>query len=204
MSPRRLAATAVLACLVLGGGACGIPEGTATPIDDKDLPAALRGTSTTTTPSSPTGSPSDVSVYWIRERRLVPESISFEKAPSVDRLLSLLERGPGSGAGTGTRSLVSQDDVVTGAERDGALVSVDLAPAFSQVAGPDQALALGQIVATLTTIPGVEGVSFRQSGEPVEVPIADGTVVKRPLGRPDVVPLINPSGPPAGSPPPGP
>ena len=57
-----------------------------------------------------------------------------------------------------------------------------------QVVGPDQTLAIAQVVYTVTQQPGVTGVTFEIAGKPVEVPTAAGAQVPGPVGRADYLP----------------
>jgi spore germination protein GerM len=50
----------------------------------------------------------------------------------------------------------------------------------------EQLLALGQLVFTLTDQPGIGGVEFSLEGEPVDVPLADGTTQDGPVSRDDL------------------
>jgi spore germination protein GerM len=53
------------------------------------------------------------------------------------------------------------------------------------VVGPDQTLALSQVVYTLTQQSGVTGVDFAIAGKAIEVPTAAGVQVPGPVGRAD-------------------
>ena len=187
-----VAATAVVCVLA----ACGVPQGEVTVIDSEELPAALRASSTvssTALPADPNVEQGDVKVFWIQDKLLVSEAITFETTPDVERVISLLERGPSSTERTSeVRSAVSQSEVIRGVTRDGNRVTVELSEDFAEVAGSDQVLALGQIVMTLASVPGVSDVEFRRSGEPLEVPVPNGSLVRRALTRGDYISLLSP------------
>lgn len=172
---------------------CGVPEQGLTVIEPSELPEALHPSSTTTVVVGTGGELAGaVQVYWIRDNRLVPESIAFESTPGVARITSILERGPGPGdRPDAERSLISQGDVIREVERDDEQAVVELDTAFAEAVGTDQVLALGQIVTTLTSVPGVQRVEFRQRGEPIDVPLPDGTLVRRALTRADYSSLID-------------
>lgn len=180
----RAAAAMGVAVLALVLGGCGVPESQLDAIDRDDLPAGLREPSTTTT--SVGGDEVVVAaVHWIRGKELVPESVLFEAGPDVGRLLAVLERGPSADAG-GVRSAISDGDaIVEVTERDGTAV-VELA----EITGPDQVLAVGQLVLTLTSLPGVDEVRIVRDGETVEVPLPDGSLVRRPLTAEDYSSLL--------------
>jgi spore germination protein GerM len=133
-------------------------------------------------------------VYWIRDDQLVGATTSSGVAPELTRIVATLERGPGSADDRGAeRSAVSRGDVVDEITQDDAQVTIELDDAFAEVAGSDQVLALGQIVMTLTSIPTVGSVVFRQGGRPLDVPLPDGTLVRRPVLRADYASLVAPS-----------
>ena len=52
-----------------------------------------------------------------------------------------------------------------------------------QVVGPDQTLAIAQVVFTATEQPGVTGVIFKIDNRPIEVPTASGAQVPGPVSR---------------------
>ena len=52
-----------------------------------------------------------------------------------------------------------------------------------QVVGPDQTLAIAQVVFTATEQPGVRSVIFRIDNRPLEVPTASGAQVPGPVSR---------------------
>ena len=191
--PRPSSRSAVIALAISVVAGCGVPGGDATPIASDDLPAALRTSTTSSTalPSDETGKSGAVTVYWIRDKLLVPEAIEFESVPDVERVVSLLERGPTSTErAPEVRSAVSQARVIRSVARDDERVIVELSDDFSEVVGSDQVLALGQIVATVTAVPGVTEVEFQRGGESLEVPVPDGSLVQRPVTRADYVSLL--------------
>ncbi len=56
------------------------------------------------------------------------------------------------------------------------------------VVGPDQTLAIAQVVYTVTQQPGVTGVTFEIAGKAIEVPTAAGAQVPGPVARADYAP----------------
>jgi spore germination protein GerM len=105
----------------------------------------------------------------------------------VRRLLALLERGP-SERDDGLRSAVPPEGPLR-VERDDGVVVVEL----PEVTGPDQLLAVGQLVLTFTSLAGVEQVRLERDGELVEVPLPDGSLVRRPLTAEDYESLVGAS-----------
>lgn len=197
----RRAAIALLAAAsaVLSVAGCGMPTTGPTEVPAAELPAALRSPSTTT---ARTGGPTDgvtpdvpteTSVFWVSDDRLAAEPVTFAWAPGPARLLAILAAGPGSGGGRQLRSAVPPDSPPRLVSvRDGIAV-VSVPSSFVDSSGRDQALAVGQIVATLTSLPDVRGVEMRLGGEPVAVPTGDGSLVRRTLTVRDYADLLSPS-----------
>ncbi|MDO9176000.1 MAG: GerMN domain-containing protein, partial [Actinomycetota bacterium] len=86
---------------------------------------------------------------------------------------------------SGLRSAIPTPAMLVTAELTRGIATVDLAPEFSDVAPGDQVLALGQVVFTLTDLPGVGRVRFQISGDPVAVPLPDGTSTDDSVSRDD-------------------
>lgn len=183
---------ACLGAVLLLVAACGVPEqGTSTVAPDR-VPEVLRSPSSTTPPSSTVRSPADVRLYWVRDGRLVPEPVSFSSAPSPATMLTLLQRGvPPGGVNEGLRSALSGTDAIRGAELEGPTAVVDVDASLDELPERDQLLAVAQIVATLSSAPNVDEVEFRRSGEGIDVPLPDGSLVRRPLSASDYGALIS-------------
>ena len=95
----------------------------------------------------------------------------------------------------GLRSLLSRDGgdpLVTGTGLNGGVAAVDLDVSFAELDGGSQVLAIGQLVLSLTALPGVGQVAFTVEGVPVEVPRADGTTSADPLVREDYIGVLGP------------
>ena len=186
---RRALVLAVACGAVALGVGCGVPEGAAEPIPAEELPESLRSPVPTTSSALSPGQAASVAVYWVRDRRLVAEAVTFDSAPDPSRLIDLLESGPGS-ASTGVRSAVSGPGVLAAVAVDEPSVEVDVGSTFDELTASEQMLAVAQVVATLTTVPGVQEVSLLREGEVVDVPLPDGTLVRRPLVRADYASLF--------------
>ena len=70
----------------------------------------------------------------------------------------------------------------------GGIATVDFTSDPVQVVGPDQTLAIAQVVYTATQQPGVTGVVFQIAGQPIEVPTASGVQVPGPVNRTSYLP----------------
>ena len=69
-----------------------------------------------------------------------------------------------------------------------ATVNFTTNPVLDQVVGPDQTLAIAQVVYTATQQSGVTGVVFQIAGQPIGVPTASGVQVPGPVDRTSYLP----------------
>jgi hypothetical protein len=186
-----LVAVIVLAAVVVPAG-CGVPEEGLVPIDVDGLPAALREAASSTTVPAP-AAPVVAELAWVRDRQLVVEQVPFFSPPSPSTVVSLLERGPiQTEPNAGLRSPLGGAEVIRGAERMGRVAVVRVGSFPTDLPEADQVLGLGQLVISLTSLPDIDGVVLEADGEPVDVPLPDGSLVRRPLRRSDYEPLLAP------------
>jgi spore germination protein GerM len=194
------------AALVLAG--CGLPnDGAYTAIQPDDLPAGISDTTTTstttttvpraTTTTAPeattttTTIPSQaVTLFYVLNGRLQPVVRSFPLPVVPQTVMDRLEDGPlPQDQPPGLRSAVPPNSIGP-VMVSGGVATVDLAPAFVQpstgteqlpVPNVDQPLAFGEIVLTLTSLPGVGQVRFTVAGQPQGALAADGSLVDGPV-----------------------
>jgi spore germination protein GerM len=102
-----------------------------------------------------------------------------------DLLDALLKAPTNTEANHGLRSAVPPGTKATAVTRRDVAI-VDLESQFLSAARTEQALAVAQIVYTMTSIPGISTVRFLLDGEAVDIPRSDGTLTRSPLGRTDV------------------
>ena len=184
---RRLAGLALAAVSVLTA-ACGIPTGGApTAINKTNVPFQLlnpgnRDTTGSTLPSAVT----------------VPESI-FLVAPSqtvvavrrdvpipatLSQILGALLEGPTEAeSSSGLQSFLSATKVQVTATVSGGVATVNFSSNPDQVVGPNQTLAIAQVVYTATEQPGIAGVIIQIAGQPTSVPTASGADVSGAVTR---------------------
>jgi spore germination protein GerM len=192
------------AVLLLGG--CGLPnDSTYSAIQPGDLPAGIADTTTTSTtsttlpPATTTTVPEattttiptePVSIFYVvngRLRALVrPMTVPVQPQAVADAL----DGGPlPQEQASGVRSALSPNSLGT-VMVNGGVATVDLAPSVvtqtpstDQLPVPnvDQPLAFGQIVLTLTSLPGVGQVRFTVAGQPQGALAADGSLVEGPV-----------------------
>lgn len=193
----RLLAAAVAAGAVLAG--CGVPVDSGPHrLAAGELPLGLTAPSTTTTTQAGPRSPRAVAVvqvYLVARDRLVARSRVIPSPATPEALLGALMGGPTAAeAAAGLRSAIPTGTGVLDVHLErGGRVLIDVSAQFAQTGGPDQILAVAQIVYTATTLPEVAEVSFELSDQPVEVPTEDGTLVAEPVSRANFAALVAPS-----------
>lgn len=203
-SPARAASTAVVrGALVLGSTGCSLPvDDNARPLGPDKIPAEIMATttiqsvgtsSTTVSTVEPTATaPSNVYRAWfIDGEKLTPVALHLVLSVTALEMVNQLLAGPSKkldDEGT-LRSAIPARAVISASARAGVAL-VDLDPTFSVIPAPDQILALGQLVLSLTELPGVGQVRFTIAGEPAQVPRADGSQSDGPVTREDLLPLV--------------
>ncbi|MGH9078609.1 MAG: GerMN domain-containing protein [Acidimicrobiales bacterium] len=187
MHPARRTLAAVLATMGLLSAACGIPTGGGpTAIAKSDVPFHLlspgAGSTASTTVSPTVGVPETIFLV-APTQHVVAVSRDVAVPANLGDILGALLEGPTaeeSAAGfqsflTGTKTQVSA--TVTG---NTATVNFTTNPV---PVGPDQTLAIAQVVFTATQQPPVSQVSFEIAGAPIEVPTGGGAQVPGPVSR---------------------
>lgn len=155
----------------------------------------LQGPTTSTTVAPPTTTstlPWRTNLWYIGGDRLVPAPRQLRDQPEVDQVLRLLLRGPSAEDLSLVRSALDPGDaVVDGPPTDGQL-TIDLASDFGRRSPSEQVLGLGQLVFTVTEVPGVGRVAFRIDGTALAVPLPNGQLAQRPVSRDDYAVLVFP------------
>ena len=139
--------------------------------------AAGPAVSATTTPESTT-----VPVYLVEDGRLVRVDRAARRRAVEDALDALLAAG---GVRASQRSAVPPGTVVRRLTRRGDLLTIDLSAQFLDVRGPDQVLAVAQVVWTATEFPPVRQVDLLVDGRRIELPVEQGEVSRGPARRAD-------------------
>jgi spore germination protein GerM len=200
----RAAAVLTAGALVLA--ACGLPnDDKYTPIQPDDVPFSIAETTTTSTttttvpPATTTTMPEAttttipsqaVSLFFVLNGRLQPVARPFPLPVTPQNVVDKLEAGPlEQDLPPGLRSVVPANSIGVVTVSAG-VATVDLSPAFVQpttgtdqapVPNVDQPLAFGEIVLTLTSLPGVGQVRFTVAGQPQGALAADGSLVDGPV-----------------------
>jgi Sporulation and spore germination len=177
----------------------------------REIPATTTTTSTTSTtivtPSSvpvTTAPPPSTAlvplvypldVFWIDPfgqivpARRNPEGNDLENAISALRFPPLPTGAEGS-----LRSAIVDSAMLVDAKLAGGVATIELGPEFFNLPGPEQSLAIAQIVFTVTAVPaGIGRVRFRANGRPIAVPLANGQPTTGSVSRDDYRSLLGPN-----------
>lgn len=185
----------VLLVLALAAAACGIPtDGTPRALPAEGVPNGLLELPTTSTSTTlPPLESASVNVFLLTADRLSPVERSV---PADVQLVAVIEALL-SGARPeeqeqGLSSAIPPTAELLDAQRRPAerLALVDLSSDFN-VEGAQLRRAVAQVVYTATALPDVERVTLLIEGREVEVPVEDGSLVRRPLTRRDF-PTLDP------------
>lgn len=165
--------------------ACGIGvDASPNVVNRKQVPFGLLRPSTHT--STPVVPGQYVTIYLEGPQRLVAASREVAAPVSAARVLAALGGGPTSAeASEGLESPISTAAPLSLWRLGTASVTVNVAGAFTKLAGAVQVVAVAQLVYTLTVLPGVRSVSLRIDGKQAKVPTAKGTLTGGPLDRAD-------------------
>lgn len=192
---------AALVALVLAG-ACGVPEEEeAVVVRDQDVPFDLLAPSTTTTSTTSTTVP-EVPVDRIVEVCLVqsdggvvPIERTLARRRTLDEVMEALRRGPTADESRfGLSTGLPAPEALGAVSLSGGTAAVALGEAFVQAPAPTQVVAIAQVVCTLTGQPGVGRVQFTYQGQPVQVPLPDGSLAGGSVSRDDYASLLRPGG----------
>jgi spore germination protein GerM len=195
---RRGPISGVLAGAVLAACAgCGLPgDGAPSPIDDGDVPYGLLEEEPTT-PGSTAGadrpSPAEPRVFWVDDDgQLVAASADVAEAKGtyaqVQSLLDELVDGPvESDRSEGLSNALTPETRLDVVELSGTTVVVDIdIQASGQPPSADRIpLVIGQVVLTVTSLPGVEHVVFSSDDGLLEVPLPGGRLTSDPVSASD-------------------
>lgn len=184
----------VLVTLLLAG--CGIPTGATKPIPRADVPFHLLDPVTTST-TSPQGPPPvgvAETLYLVSpDGHLVPVVRDVPAPGNLTQIVGALLEGPTAAEqALGIATYVSGSRTQVSVSVSAGVATVDFAVNPVQLVGPDQTLAIAQVVYTVTQISGITGVVFLIGGQPKSVPVASGAQVPGPVNRLDYVPQAPP------------
>ena len=175
----------------------------------REIPATTTTTSTTTTtivtpssvPATTAPPPSTalvplvypLDVFWIDPfGQIVPARRSQEGNDLVNAI-NALRFGPlSTAAESSLRSAIVDSTMIADAKLSGGIATIELGPEFLNLPGPEQSLAIAQIVFTVTPA-GIGRVRFRANGRPIAVPLANGQPTTGSVSRDDYRSLLGPN-----------
>jgi hypothetical protein len=181
-----------LACalaLIATTAGCGISTHSGpTPIAAHDVPFQLLNPTTPSTPANPTTPAVGVPelIYLVGPgNHLVAATRDIRVPANLNQILEALFEGPTyAESKSGLQSFVTDTSAQATTTVAGGVATVNFGSDPIQVFGPEQTLAIAQIVFTITeqsTVTG--GVLFQIGGVPIEVPTATGALVAGPVTR---------------------
>ena len=175
----RTWATAALVLALLSGG-CGVRgESSPTRLEEIALPPEPVPAEARPEEEGPS-----IVVFFVRGEGL--EAVERATVPSLASAMRGLLEGPReTEAEGGLRSAVPAGTALRSASLVDGLATVDLSEEFSSVVGPEQVLAVAQVVYTATSTEGVAEVRFAIEGEPIDAARGDGSLSAGPVRRDD-------------------
>ena len=128
-------------------------------------------------------------VYFARGDRL--EAVERSLPTTVPNAVRSLLEGPReTETNSGLRSALPTGTRLLGASVQAGVATVDLSDGFAAVVGPEQILAVAQLVYTVTSVPGVVGIRLAIEGQPVDAARGDGSLAPGAVGRSDYPGLL--------------
>jgi spore germination protein GerM len=174
--------------------ACGIPtDGRPSAIAKDNVPFNLLRPvtpTTTTNPATPPVVAVPETIYLVASsQHVIAVSRDVQIPATLTQVLTALLEGPTTvESGFGLQSFLSGTTTKVTASVTAGIATVDFTTDPVQVVGPDQTLAIAQVVFTATQQPNVTGVLFQIGGRPIGVPTASGAQVPGPVDRSSYLP----------------
>ncbi|MBL7259741.1 GerMN domain-containing protein [Paractinoplanes lichenicola] len=175
--------TTAAAALVLGG--CGVGA------QDEPHPVSLPRHALTSPGPGTTETVGDVAqvICLVRDDKLVQQVRRTQTYPTPQTQLSSLVSGPTPAERNAGLTTKLSGLVLTARGITGAVATVEVPDVGESGARSDESLLFAQMVCTLTARPDVAEVRFTRDGQPLEVPLPDGSLTGSPLGSSDYADL---------------
>ena len=205
---RRVLAASVAAALAAAGtvslSACGAPTSSeVSPITA--VPYDLMSPATSATSAPTVDAATTPQVYLVRDDVLMPvqasRALDVDVTATVATTLERLAEGPSrEERGRGLSTALGPDVGIALDRLDGTTAIIDVRAGDQAPTASRLPLAVGQIVLTVLSVPGVESVLLTSEGEPIQAPLPGGALTDRPLVAGDYAALAAPATPsPAGT-----
>jgi hypothetical protein len=190
----------ILAVLLVGAtAACGVPTGEApTEIAAADVPYGLAAPTSSAAPADAAEARQNATTVYLvaDDQRLVPrgrEVAGSGRREQLDDLLGQLADGPTAEERKEQLSTLLPPDAELSVVRVvGETATIDLADPGELPSGTEGGRAVGQIVLTATSLPGVRAVLLSVGGSPVDAPLPSGELTPRPVTAVDYDPFLAP------------
>lgn len=191
---RRLLVTLAYAALLASAGACGVPSDP-TPIAISNVPYDLLSPAAAPTSRPTTPATRGPFVYLLDSQdRLVPvENDVVDETPSdtVSALLGRLAAGPTEDERrAGLSTALGPTATLTLRSLEGGRALIEVVTGEHEPSADRLPLAVGQVVLSVTTVPGVASVVLTAGDQTIDAPLPSGARTDRPLVREDYEALL--------------
>lgn len=186
---RRAAQTLTYAAVLALAAGCGVPSDP-TPIAISRVPYDLLSPTVAVTPRPTTPATRGPFVYLLDgQDRPVPLEITVvDELPSgtVTAVLARLAEGPTDDErASGLSTALGRAAVLTLSSLEGGQAVIEVDAGEPPPSADRLPLAVGQVVLSVTSVPGVTSVVLTDGGEPIDAPLPSGVRTDRPLVRAD-------------------
>lgn len=180
---------ALLVALAVTITGCGIPDQSSpVPIDNARLPPERSAASLPRTPTS-----TSVTLYFVNTgNRLLAVTHTAAYKGLNATIGGLLDGPTQQETSSGATSAIPAGTKLISSSVNGSVAQLDFSNVLASVSGQEQLLAFAQIVATATTIPGINAVQVAVAGQSVNAPLPDGTLAQEPVTRSNYTSLLPP------------
>jgi spore germination protein GerM len=181
-----------LSLLLLAG--CGVPL-SSPPTAITQVPYNLMEPAAPPTPQTSVPTRRGPFIYWVNSAdRLTPieaGTTTSDTADAVAEVLPRLAQGPSEPERlTGLSTALGPDVTLAVNQIVDGRADIDVAIGPPAPTAQRLPLAVGQVVLSLTSIPGVDSVLLTSDGTPIEAPLPDGVLTARPLTAADFTSLV--------------
>jgi hypothetical protein len=196
MKGAGVATLATAGVLVLLAG-CGAPSGgELRPLTE--VPYNLMSPATAAPSSAPGSSSAKPLVFLVKDDVLLPAAAPIpvgadDPSTVVGATLAKLAEGPGEAERARGLSTALGPDVGIALRRiDGATAVIDISAGDQAPTAGRLPLAVGQVVLTAVSVPGIDSVLLTAEGKPIEAPLPGGALTGRALVAGDYDSLVEP------------
>jgi spore germination protein GerM len=161
------------------------------------VPYDLMSPATSVASAPPVDAATTPQVYLVRDDVLVPvqasRALEVDVEATVATTLERLAEGPSrEERGRGLSTALGPDVGIALDRLEGSTAVIDVRAGDQAPTGSRLPLAVGQIVLTALSVPGVESVLLTSEGEPIQAPLPGGALTDRPLVAGDYTTLAVP------------